>query len=74
MKIFWLPPYWPHLETVEFVFGLVMGHIKNSDQNKSIDYSKRSWKRVMAAGLQYITKEELSRCGARQSELLEKPF
>ena len=58
MKILGLPPYWPHLAPVEFVFGLVKGHIKNSDQNKSIDYSKRSGKRVIAAGLQYVTKDK----------------
>ena len=59
MKILGLPPYWPHLAPVEFVFGLVKGHIKSSDQNRSIDYSKSSGKRVIASGLQYLTKAKV---------------
>ena len=61
MKILGLHPYWPHLAPVEFVFGLIKGHISNSDANKTIDFSKRSGKRAITAGLECLTKEKVLR-------------
>ena len=59
MKILGLPPYWPYLAPVEFVFGVVKGHIKNSNQIKEVDFVKSSGKRAIASGLEYLTKEKV---------------
>ena len=61
MKMLGIPPYWPHLAPVEFVFGLVKGFIKNSCQWKLIDYSKRSGKIAIMRGLECLTREKALR-------------
>ena len=46
---------------VEFVFGLIKGHIRNSDANKIIDISKRD----ITAGFECLTKENVLRMWKR---------
>ena len=47
MKIIGLPPYWPHLAPVEYVFGAIKGHIRNTSTYGIINYSKSSGKRII---------------------------
>ena len=50
---------------VESIFGLIKGHIRNSDANKTIDFSKRRGKRAITAGLECLTKEKVLRMWKR---------
>ena len=65
MNINRLPPYFPHLDPVEFVFEMVKGHIKHQSSDEIIDYEKgsgkshysRTWKAHSCKGSKYVAKD-----------------
>ena len=56
-----LPPYWPHLAPVEYVFGMIKGYIRNKSFSKELDYSNASGKEAIVSGLALLSKEKAQR-------------
>ena len=56
-----LPPYWPHLAPVEYVFGMINGYIRNKSLSKELDYSNASGKEAIVSVLVLLSKEKAQR-------------